>query len=273
MKCALLRQQFHPYMDGELDAPTVAKVDNHLRACAACSRVYRDGIDMRRAIKRHATYYTAGARLREQIEGSVRLTKRPAQPSAANWLLFPAGWVGAASAAARFVLDTSRRSVSAPVFACTVMLLGAATFYRVAPNEQDHLPQEIVSSHVRSLISTRTTDIASADEVTLKPWFDGKLDFSPPVTDLHAKGFTLVGGRLDYLKDRRVAALVYTRDGHVINLYAWPVGAHDAATQTLSRHGYNLVNWTQSGMFFCAVSDISKAELAHLAAFIQAGRG
>ena len=95
---------------------------------------------------------------------------------------------------------------------------------------------------MRSLISTRTTDIAAADEVTLKPWFDGKLDFSPPVTNLHAKGFTLIGGRLDYLKDRRVAALrCYTRDGHVINLYAWPVGAHDAATQTLSRpHGYNL---------------------------------
>ena len=106
MKCALLRQQFHPYMDGELDAPTVAKVENHLRACAACSHIYRDGIEMRRAVKRHATYYTAGARLREQIEGSVRLTKRPAGPSAANWFLFPAGWLGAASSAARFVLDS-----------------------------------------------------------------------------------------------------------------------------------------------------------------------
>ena len=76
MKCELLRQQFHPYMDGELDPPAVVKVQNHLRACAACSHIYRDGIEMRRAVKRHATYYTAGTRLREQIEGSVRLTKR-----------------------------------------------------------------------------------------------------------------------------------------------------------------------------------------------------
>jgi anti-sigma factor RsiW len=134
----------------------------------------------------------------------------------------------------------------------------------------DHITQEIISGHVRSLMADHLTDVASSDQHTVKPWFNGKLDFSPPVKDLSDHGFPLVGGRLDYLENRPVAALVYRHRKHFINLFIWP-SAHgsDIGKKTLASDGYNLIHWEESGMVYWAVSDLNIGELQEFAQLIQ----
>jgi anti-sigma factor RsiW len=138
------------------------------------------------------------------------------------------------------------------------------------PSQSDLLTQQVLASHVRSLMADHLTDLPSSDQHTVKPWFDGKLDFSPPVKDLSSKGFPLVGGRLDYLQDRPVAALVYQRRKHFINLFIWP--SPESSTQRMAmQHGYNIHHWADSGMTFWAVSDLNNSELEEFVRLIRTG--
>ena len=130
------------------------------------------------------------------------------------------------------------------------------------------LPDQIVSDHIRALQPGHLMDVASTDQHTVKPWFDGRLDFAPPVVDLRAKGYPLTGGRLDYLAGRPVAVLVYERRQHIINVFIWP---ERAGPLTTSRSGYNLMRWQQDGMTFWAVSDLNRDELAEFAAALHHG--
>jgi len=121
--------------------------------------------------------------------------------------------------------------------------------------------QEVVASHLRSLMATHLTDVPSSDHHTVKPWFNGKLDFSPIVADFGDRGFVLAGGRLDYLGNRPVAALVYRRRQHVINLFTWPTSQPDLAIGAFDQQGYHAFHWTRSHVTYWAASDLNLEEL------------
>src|SRR5262249_53888512 len=155
--------------------------------------------------------------------------------------------------------------------ACIAILAWGLGRLWPTPAADDRLGQEVLASHVRSLMVNHLADVASSDRHTVKPWFDGKLDFSPVVEDQTNQGFHLTGGRLDYLDNRPVAALVYRRQQHVINLFIWPAPEDAYETPTaLTRQGYNLVHWASAGMTYWAVSDLNSDELQEFVHLIQA---
>jgi anti-sigma factor RsiW len=130
--------------------------------------------------------------------------------------------------------------------------------------------QEVISGHVRSLMANHLTDVTSSDQHTVKPWFDGKLEFSPPVPDLTTQNFPILGGRLDYVGNRPVAALVYRRRQHVINLFIWPSTPAAGGGETqLTQRGYNLIHWTTAGMVYCTVSNLNLEELQEFVRLVQ----
>jgi len=134
------------------------------------------------------------------------------------------------------------------------------------------IEREVVSSHIRSLMANHLTDVASTDQHTVKPWFNGKLDFSPPVSDLATSGYPLIGGRLDYLRGRPVAALVYQRRKHLINVFAWPdEGVADAETPPRTQQGYHIIHETHGGMAYWIVSDLNSDELSSFGKLLATG--
>jgi anti-sigma factor RsiW len=142
-----------------------------------------------------------------------------------------------------------------------------------AGTRPDELTNEVVASHVRSLMASHLMDVASTDQHTVKPWFNGKVDFSPPVSDFTEQGYPLVGGRLDYLEHRTVAALVYRRHAHPINLFVWPDGGADDKESMTSEQGYHVVQWRRNGMRFAAVSDVNSEELNVFADLVRQHSG
>ncbi|HTE91157.1 MAG TPA: anti-sigma factor, partial [Terriglobales bacterium] len=152
----------------------------------------------------------------------------------------------------------------------TALIAFALTTSFIRASTDERLAQEVTANHVRSLMATHLTDVTSSDQHTVKPWFDGKIDFAPPVKDLAAQGFPLIGGRLDYLQNRPVAALVYQRHKHFVNLFIWPATRSSSTTKKAAvRQGYNLVHWNDSGMTFWAVSDLNPVELREFAELIK----
>jgi anti-sigma factor RsiW len=156
----------------------------------------------------------------------------------------------------------------ATVAAC---LLVAAAAFMLDRNQhrERNLMNEIVANHVRSVMAAHLTDVLTSDQHTVKPWFTGKLDFSPEVRDFTADGFDLVGGRLEYLDGHSAAAIVYQRHKHVINVFTWPSSGSDEEPRTIAQQGFNLIEWKQAGMYYCAVSDLNQQELSEFSSMLR----
>jgi anti-sigma factor RsiW len=158
-------------------------------------------------------------------------------------------------------------------FAATMLfaaLIWSVVPRNLSPSSDDLLARDIVDDHIRSLMVDHLTDIPSTDQHTVKPWFDGKLDYAPPVKDLSELGFKLIGGRLEYLAGKPVAALVYQHGNHFINLYVWPANRQpETEVAVTKKQGFNLFHWTSGGMTYWAASDLNDTELREFAQLIR----
>jgi anti-sigma factor RsiW len=247
--CKDAQKLLDTYTDRELDLVHSLEIENHLRECHACSARHESNQALRSALSNPALYFKAPANLQRKLQSSLRGSAKPEAPARIRvWR-----WLNAAVPAA----------LAALVILIAVPLLRG-------PSNDEILRREIVSSHVRSLMAGHLADVASSDEHTVKPWFAGKLNFSPTVVDLKNQGFPLIGGRLDYIDNRPVAALVYQRHKHYINLFVWPTRSEsDADPEMISRQGYNVFHWSKAGMTYWAISDLNPAELQEFARHIQ----
>jgi anti-sigma factor RsiW len=251
--CNHCRDLLHAYLDGELDLVRHLEMEQHLRDCEACMGLHDNHRDLRAALGGAGLYYRAPESLRTRVQASLGRVERPAvSRPRALWVR-----LGTVAAAAGLLL--------------VGWALGrAGVGFAVTPPPDDRLAQQVLAYHVRSLLlDEHRFDVQSSNKHVVKPWFAGKVDFAPDVPDLSAHGFTLLGGRLDYLDGRAVAALVYQRRQHVINLFVWPAAGPDAPARATTRQGYHLVHWTQGGMTWWAVSDLNEQELQEFAELVR----
>lgn len=238
MNCQDMRLLLHAYLDDELGAADSLAVARHLAECDTCTQRLRAFTQSHDDLRGADLYRSAPAALRARIE--ARLPRPAVAPRSPR-----RGWSMAfAALAALFVI--------AAVFA------GWQTL-QLRRQGNAALVAEVVSDHVRSLLPGHLIDVQTSSEHTVKPWFDGRVDFSPQVKDLSAQGFELVGGRLDVLGGKQVAALVYKRHLHTINLFQWPGSGAGAVPQT--RDGYHVLEWNDAGLRFVAVSSVAGSDL------------
>jgi mycothiol system anti-sigma-R factor len=245
VSCELPRTTIHGYLDGELDAVRAAEFERHLEGCPECVADLESQESLRSSLQHAQLYEKAPAQLRQKVLASLP----PAEPIS---------------------ISSRRRPAIAQWLAiAAVLLLLLYSGWRFLPglgekNSQTVLAAQIVDAHLRSLEPGHLTDVISTDQHTVKPWFDGKLDFAPPVQDFTDDGFPLAGGRLDVVGGRTVAALVYGRRKHFVNVFVWPSNSPDASPRTGSQQGYHWITWQKNGMAFWAVSDVAPSDLDDL---------
>jgi len=252
MNCEEIQPLIGGYFDGEMDLVRSLEIERHLESCADCAKLLGNLQGLRTALQ--------AAQLHERVPERLRRMALPRGSPA------PAG--------EKESWNSSWRGFRSWI-PMGALALGMAAIFMGAPIVKDALEnrqiaQEIVSAHVRSLMGAHLTDVASTDRHTVKPWFSGKLDYAPFVLDLSEYSFPLIGGRLDYILQRPVAALVYQHHQHFINLLMWPSGREkDRTPALLSRRGYNIVHWTKGGMAYWVVSDLNSQDLQKFALIIQ----
>ncbi|MFL6717685.1 MAG: anti-sigma factor family protein [Burkholderiaceae bacterium] len=242
------------YIDQELDISDALAVERHLRDCAECQHDYAQQSSVKARFRQGVHYINAPAHLAERIQSALP-QDAPRLARSRSWNIFRdwnINWLNRGAA-----------------MATLLAALWSVGLYVVLPTAGQQLAEEVIASHARSLQVDHLSDVASSDQHTVKPWFNGKLDFSPPVADLAAQGFPLVGGRLDYLDGHPVAALIYRRDQHPINVYIWPSAGKDSMPQRRDSRGYHLLHWNSNGMEYWAISDVAENELAHFAEIMR----
>jgi anti-sigma factor RsiW len=245
MQCRGARELASAYIDGEAAGESERDVAAHVASCPACTAL---ADDYRRIGEQLAAgYEPAPAHLADKIR--ARLAAEAAGTARVRW--HP---------------DWQRWARQAAVLLLAAGLSSLVTWHLTLSSARDAgLEREVVAAHVRSLLQESTIQIASSDSHTVKPWFAGRVDFAPAVKDLTAQGFPLSGGRLDVIGDHRVAALVYMRRQHAINVFMWPAtGLEDAGPKLAVLRGYNVLTWTAGGLGYWAVSDLNAAELKQL---------
>lgn len=252
MNCEDARLLIDAHLDRELDPATDRQMADHLRGCERCSKEADATRALRVAMNQSENRYQAPPALRARIENALREGAPPQGAKAAR-------------------SGRSFRRITAVVVpaAMAAMLAVFLTVHMFQPGESDFLMREVVAAHVRSTQVDHLTDVASTDRHTVKPWFEGKLDFSPPVADFQADGFKLEGGRVDYLDDRAVAALVYRHGAHVINVFVWPAPVSEESAVLASRNGYNVDHFVHGNMDYWLVSDTSADEIQKLVALLE----
>jgi anti-sigma factor RsiW len=240
VNCEEIRDLLHGYLDGELDLVRSLEIEQHLGQCPTCPEAVSRYQALRTALSHPSLYRRPAADLRQRVLSSLRPAPKPR-------MVHLRGWRPLALAASL---------VLAAFFGWGVARL------RPTQTLEDSLAQEVISSHVRSLMAQHLEDVASSDTHTVKPWFNGRVDFSPPVKDLAEQGYPLIGGRLDYVDNRPVAALVYKRHKHVINVFIWPATSDvETPVRTLTRQGFHLFHWTGAGLAYWVISDLNEQEL------------
>jgi anti-sigma factor RsiW len=246
MNCTECETLLHALIDGELDAFHARDVEAHVMACAGCAEKLKTFRAMCEAMTSADLKFAAPASLRNRIEAAL--------PSPSAEIIAPRKFFQWARRS--FFGGFAMGSALSAAIAATLVV----GVFRIDQNQQ--VADEVVSAHIRSLQAGHLMDVETSDQHTVKPWFDGRLDLAPPVIDLTAEGFTLLGGRLDYIDGQPTAAIVYRRRQHVINLFVAPrVGAGRHGETAEVRHGFNVRHWTEDGLDFWAVSDIAAGEL------------
>ena len=242
MNCLEIERQLDAYIDGELAPAESAALREHIAGCAACGQRLAERQSLGQLV-RQAPYYPAPDRLRV----AVQTTRKPRilTPTVLAW-------------AASILLVASVGGV----------MMAGARRARTAAESSASIANDVVGGHVRALMGDHLFDVRSTDQHTVKPWFLGKLDFSPPVNDTASIGFPLIGGRLDYIAGRPVAALVYQRRQHTINVFVWPE-TQPVSPAAESLRGFQVQHWTRDQMAFWAVSDLNQAELGEFARALQ----
>jgi len=251
VSCELTHTVLHGYVDGELDAARAADFERHLLSCPECVASLEAQETLRSSIQRAGLYERAPATLRRTLDAALGVAPMPAvrviTERSASWR-----WLA---------------------IAATILLVGGLG-WRLIPglynsSAETAYASAIVDAHLRSLQPGHLEDVVSTDQHTVKPWFDGRLDFAPPVHDFAAEGFPLQGGRLDVVRGRTVAVLVYGRRKHIVNVFIWPTKERESAPQSGSQLGYNWIDWRKDGMELCAVSDVNPADLKELQRLLQ----
>ena len=243
MSCNRAGTVLHGYFDNELDVLDASEFERHLKQCSDCVNALEALESLRSSMNLTELYVKAPAPFRKKVLASLGSGRSVAAfPSRTVW-----SWLAAAAA----ILVTVYLGVQ----------LGTS---QRGGNYGTELAAEIVDAHLRSLQPGHLTDVVSTDQHTVKPWFDGKLDFSPPVQDFADQGFPLQGGRIDVVRGRTVAALVYARRKHFVNVFIWPTNETDAAPRSGSQQGYQWTQWRKAGMEFWAITDAAPSALEQL---------
>jgi anti-sigma factor RsiW len=248
MQCQESKKILDAYVDNELDLMHSVAFEEHLAGCPECAQNLEGRRSLKNAIQNANLRYTAPAEL---VKGVRQALRYPEEKTA------PLKWQGWKSAAWGFAAATA-------MCALVAALLGLR-FY--TPNDRK-IAELVVDGHIRSMLATHLVDVQSSDQHQVKPWFNGRLNFSPKVTDFGDKGFPLEGGRLDYVDNKNTAALVYKRNQHVINVFEYPASG-SAGLKDFQQRGYNIFHWAGNGMDYWVVSDLNQPELRQFAELLK----